>query len=114
MHFQNEPTLSAFKEALPLDYSDEEFTTLLKEKKDVFNNWVLRGMHDNQNLTAPEIQVSNYLLISKGNEVSFYSMTEYIELITDNTKLTFGVPFSWTYPSKQRGKRIQLKVPVIM
>ena len=24
-----------------------------------------------------------------------------------------GKPFSWTYPSKQRGKRIQLKLPLI-
>ncbi|MCH2223966.1 MAG: MspI family type II restriction endonuclease, partial [Crocinitomicaceae bacterium] len=113
-YFQSTPSAKDLLTHLPKGYSIDEFTKLLNEKKDVFNNWTLRGMHDELNLTVPELQVSNYLLIKKGNDVSFYSMSEYIALITKKSKKVFGVPFGWTYPSKQRGKRIQLKVPVIM
>lgn len=112
--FQNNPSAKDFSELLQEGYSVEKFSSLLNDKKEVFNNWVLRGMYDELNLTVPEVQVSNYLLIRKGDIVSFYSMLQYIALISEKSKKVFGVPFGWTYPSKQRGKRIQLKVPVIM
>lgn len=113
-YFQDTPAIKDFLDILPKGYSETEFTDLLDEKSDVFNNWVLRGAHDELNLTIPKLQVSNYLMIRKGDDVAFYSMREYIALISKKSKKIFGVPFSWTYPSKQRGRRIQLKVPVFI
>jgi len=110
--FQNHPTYTAFNANLSKDFSEDEFSALLKEKQLIFSQWALRGMHDYKNLTRPTVQVSNYLLISNGKKSIFYNMEDYIVKILKNTKLKFGVPFSWTYPSKQRGKRIQLKVPI--
>ncbi|MEM6320096.1 MAG: MspI family type II restriction endonuclease [Bacteroidota bacterium] len=111
--FQNFPTYSAFNEHLPEGYSEDEFSALLSNYQTALMEWALRGKHDYQNLTRPKVQVSNYLLITNGRKSVFYRMEEYISLLLERTKLKFGVPFSWTYPSKQRGKRIQLKVPVL-
>lgn len=32
--------------------------------------------------------------------------------LLNGKKATFGTPFSWTYPSKKRGKKIQIKSPI--
>ncbi len=110
--FQKFPTYSAFQENLAEGYSKNEFSQLMKKQQTFFIQWALRGMHDNKNLTRPALQISNYLLISNGVQSVFYKMDNYIELIKERFEHKFGVPFSWTYPSKQRGKRIQLKMPV--
>lgn len=113
--FQEMPAIKSFSELLVNGLTKEEFTKLLSEKKVIFLRWVLTGEYDTDNLTFPELQVSRYLLLNKNDEVAFYSMNDYISIIVaSRTKKTFGMPFGWTYPSKQRGKRIQLKVPVIM
>lgn len=45
---------------------------------------------------------------------SFHTIDEYIQLLnTNNVKGHFGTLFSWTYPSKKRGKSIQLKCQII-
>jgi len=111
--FQKNPSYKALQEKLPDDFSINEFTELLKNKKDIFTEWVLKGEHDDDNLVSPKIQISNFLLISKRGKISFYSMREYILILNGSKKGKLGVPFSWTYPSKQRGKRIQLKLPII-
>lgn len=110
--FQQFPTYQKFSRNLPTEFSETEFVNLLTERQTVFVEWVLRGMHDDENLVKPELQVSNYLLIHNGEKSAFYSMKNYISLILKRSKLKFGVPFSWTYPSKQEGKRIQLKLPI--
>jgi len=111
--FQAYPSYRAFEKELPSDYSLNEFISLLKKKEDVFNQWVLTGKYDTTNLIDPELQISKYLLIHSGNKFAFYTMKEYIHLIKEKRNEKFGVPFSWTYPSKRRGKRIQLKVPIL-
>ena len=72
-------------------------------------------MHDTENLVDPKLQISNYLLIwdDKSGKIAFYAMDVYINMISNQKKGRLGVPFSWTYPSKRRGKRIQLKVPIL-
>jgi hypothetical protein len=112
--FQSFPSLKAFKENLSKGYSSEEFEELLLNKSEIFNKWVLKGEYDIENLTTPELQISKYLLINKNGNLAFHLYDDYIKLISLNSKKIFGVPFSWTYPSKQRGKRIQLKMPVIV
>jgi hypothetical protein len=111
--FQEEPTIGTFIEKLPNGFSNEEFTKLLSKKSEVLMDWVLRGMNDEYNLTVPLFQVSNYLLIFNNQKVSFYHMSDYISKINETSKKTFGIPLGWTYPSKQRGKRIQLKLPIL-
>ena len=111
--FQKHPSYSAFEENLPDEYSLKEFVSLLREKEAVFNQWVLMGKYDAENLVISELQVSKYLFIQNEKDAAFYSMEEYISLLKrKRNKEKFGVPFSWTYPSKQRGKRIQLKVAI--
>jgi len=114
--FQEYPTYSAFEENIPQGYSIEEFAGLLNEKEPVFSEWVTMGKHDGLNLIDPEIQVSKYLFINnpETKEHAFYLYEEYIDIINQQRDEKFGVPFSWTYPSKKRGERIQLKLPIIL
>jgi len=109
--FQQFPTYRSFEANLEEGYSSEEFTELLTKKSNILTEWALKGRHD-KNLVNPILRISKYLLISGTNKLVFYSMDEYISIIRKRTKHRFGVPFSWTYPSKQRGKRIQLKLPI--
>lgn len=113
--FQNFPTYSKFEENLPKGFSQEEFKELLIGAWPMFGEWVLSGEHDYDNLIDPDKQVSRYLFILNPKEKlsSFYSMEEYLGLIFKEKPDKFGVPFRWTYPSKQRTKRIQLKMPII-
>ena len=112
--FQEFPTYRDFQKNFPKGFSLEEFQSLLHEKQNIFIEWVLTGEHDFHNLISSEIQVSRFLLIRNSVEekLSFFSMKNYITLLKERATKKFGVPFSWTYPSKQRGKRIQLKVPI--
>lgn len=112
--FQAYPSYTAFEKNLPDTYSLNEFITVLKKKENIFNEWVLTGKHDTLNIKDPSLQISKYLLIKNEYKFAFYSMKEYIDLLKEKRKNErFGVPFSWTYPSKRRGKRIQLKVPIL-
>jgi len=94
-------------------YSLDEFECELLKKKEMLIEWALTGAHDKTNLINHEMQVSRYLLIRKKDVLRFYTMEEYIQKL-DVMKGSFGLPFGWTYPSKQLGKRIQLKVPIIL
>ena len=110
--FQQFPSYRGFESNLKVGYSTEEFVKLLSKKSKIFTEWALTGKHDSHNLTDPQIQISKYLLLVGNEKIAFYLIDEYIEIISERDKNKFGVPFSWTYPSKQRGKRIQLKLPI--
>jgi len=113
--FQQFPSYKGLQNNLKEDYSITEFSQLLLKKSRRLSEWALRGMHDKKNLVDPKLQISNYLLIwnNKTAQISFYPMDKYIRLISKQKPGKLGVPFSWTYPSKRRGKRIQLKVPIV-
>ena len=64
--FQKEPGYKRFEEALSHPDSVEEFSKLLTQQERTFNEWVLTGKHDTENLTNPEHQVAEYCLISSG------------------------------------------------
>ncbi|WP_289762629.1 MspI family type II restriction endonuclease [Lactobacillus intestinalis] len=61
-------------------------------------------------------QQANTLLIfnpETGNcKVSLVNEAE--EALLNIRKATFNTPFSWTYPSKKRGKKIQIKSPTLL
>ena len=119
--FQKQYNYSNFEKSINEmeGYTIEEFTKLLSDKKDIFNWWVLTGKHDDENIIDPETQISNFILIKKRNKeentnkIFFYSMDEYINMLMLQSKLKYGVPFTWTRPSGSEGKRIQLKVPLL-
>ncbi len=113
--FQKFPSYKATEQNCKDNYSITEFSELLTTKSLMLSEWALKGMHDIENLVDPKLQVSNYLLIwdDKLEQIAFYSMDDYIKMISTQKKGRLGVPFSWTYPSKRRGKKIQLKVPIL-
>lgn len=111
--FQKHPTYSNFEENLPNNFSLDEFSKLLKKKSKIMTNCCLKGAHDTENLIDSEKQISNFVFFSFKDEFYFYEYDKYIDFISKNTNLKFSVPFSWTYPSKQRGQRIQLKMPIV-
>ena len=77
--------------------------------------WALTGKHDLFNLIDINTQVSNYIFINKDDNYKFVTYNSYIqELINNQPKKSYGIPLSWTYPSKQLGKRIQFKLPIMI
>lgn len=74
--------------------------------------WVLGGF--GMACKSP-IQCANYLVVYNPCDGYFatHSVDDYTTLLLNRTPLAFGTPFGWTYASKQRGKSIQLKVPII-
>lgn len=112
--FQVEGSYKRLKESFPDGYSMQEFKNLLNDKMPKFAEWALMGKHDHENLISPKTQISEYLLIQNTNskQLSFYTMAEYLKLLTQEKDGALGI-FGWTFPSKQRGKRIQLKMPII-
>lgn len=113
-YYQEFGSHDKFVAGLPLGYTADEFTALLDPHRLRFMEWALMGEHDEQNLIDPDKQVSRYLLICQSERIRFTDFNSYISELFANSKLTYGVPLSWTYPSKQRGARIQLKLPILM
>lgn len=112
--FQDNPSYKAVSEAMDSDSSIEEFSYLLKAKRKTLFEWAMKGLHDDKNLVDRTKQVSNYLLIRCNEEFRFLKIDEYfLELSRRNKGKLDGI-FGWTYPSKQKKKRIQLKVPILI
>lgn len=111
-HFQDHPSYSEFIETLKDGKSEEEFSNLMKSKSLILSEWVLMGKHDLQNLNLPETQISNNIILNTKEELLIYDSKTNLDFLFKHVKLRYGVPFSWTYPSKQRKKRIQLKLPI--
>ena len=75
--------------------------------------WVMGGIDGEGN---PDTQWAEHILILNGrtNKLKMHSVYEYYNyLIKAGANGMFGTPFSWTYPSKQRGKYIQLKCKIV-
>ncbi|WP_297991689.1 MspI family type II restriction endonuclease [Anoxybacillus sp.] len=61
-----------------------------------------------------EIHWARYMIVFKNEtEIEMEKMDTYIENILKNTKGQMGTSFQWTYPSKKKGKAIQLKGKII-
>ena len=113
LKFQQEPTYKRFNAALTTSESVQEFEKLMAPHAQRLTEWALSGAHDNQNMKSPEKQISRYLFVQQPNGAFCFEIGFYIRKLFETQPLKFGVPFSWTYPSKQGGKRIQLKVPLV-
>lgn len=114
--FQRFPSISSLKKNLPPDWSFEEFVMMLGEYRTVLTEWATTGQHDTEVIVDPLIQVSKYLFINNPatNESACYLYADYLNLLEERKPNSFGMSLSWTYPSKRKGKRIQLKLPIIL
>lgn len=111
--FQKQGSYDKFEASLPEGYSGTDFESLLSPYILTLSQWALKGQHDQINLIKGENQISNYLLINQNGKYRFVDYDSYIqELFKLHKNKKYGVPFSWTYPSKKRGERIQLKMPI--
>jgi len=111
--FQEFGAYNSFESALHGEYSLEDFESLMHSFSVKLTEWALTGEHDNDNLIDREKQISKYIFTNKNGKIVCKDMRTYIDELYKIRKLKYGVPFSWTYPSKQRTKRIQLKLPIL-
>lgn len=105
--FQSNPSLTAFgkKNCVLL-------TKALEPYKKELAMWVLGGYGGKGTAT----QWAEYIIVYKNdiNQISVHSVDDYYdELLKNNAGGHFGTVFSWTYPSKQREKSIQLKCKIL-
>ncbi|MGR5078193.1 MspI family type II restriction endonuclease [Photobacterium swingsii] len=113
--YQKSGSKGAFLSNMSEDMDHDDFVKLLAPYKQELLEWALTGKHDCKNLIDPKSQISNYLLINKSGNIRFVDFSSYMdELYAKSITLTYGLPLSWTYPSKQRGARIQLKLPILL
>lgn len=63
----------------------------------------------NSPLVNDKIQIADLIIFT--NKFAIWNRDEYINHYIEeyNEKGQFGTPFKWTYPSKKRGKKIQIK-----
>ena len=82
----------------------------LKNLEDPYFSYI----RDRYEMVLVDIQKVDYVvtLQTTTNTFSVHSLEDYYDLISSHSGM-FGTPFHWTYASKQKGKSIQLKVPVV-
>lgn len=106
--FQNNPTLGSFGAT-----NTTALTEALKPYNDKLAKWALAGTFgygDENSQWASHILTYD----NNDNSISFYSINEYLDKLNcSKIHGNFGTIFSWTYPSKKRGKSIQLKCPLL-
>lgn len=103
--FQNEGGLKALGKE-----KSKELEKVLNPYREKLALWALGGYND------PDIENPiDYLIIgNKDNqEINIETIPEYYNKVKSMKKGHFGTIFSWTYPSGGKGKRIQLKAPII-
>lgn len=87
---------------------------LINRYKKRIIEWAVFGMHDAENIIRSEMQIVNFIFIrnSETKQCNVYNSSNYISELMNHPSKKMGAPFRWTYPSKQRGKRVQLKMPL--
>lgn len=98
------------------DYGEEKCERLTRELAPYLNKlnmWVLGGFGGEQRNAA---QTADYILTYNDaeNVAAIHRIESYIDILNREGHVrNFGTLFGWTYPSGQRGKRIQLKCRII-
>lgn len=106
--FQAAGSLSAFGET-----NCDRLSKVIAPYVKKLSLWTLGGEYGYGN---KDTQWAEYILTydTTDNTTSIHRLLDYYDaLISEKHSRNFGTPFSWTYPSKQRGKRIQLKSKII-
>lgn len=83
----------------------------LKGKIPLLCKWVVGG-HGGE---GSDHQLADYVVSYRADAhvFSIHSTDEYVRLMMASSKGFFGTPFQWTFASGQRGKSIQLKMPML-
>ena len=109
--------LEAFQDSGNLrDFGEEntkQLTIELEPYVKKLSLWVLGGQYG---AGIPDVQIANYILTYDNNlgSSSIMKIEDYVNhLLASDVSGHFGTPFSWTYPSKRKGKDIQLKCKII-
>lgn len=106
--FQLNPSLSSFGLA-----NREKLTNALQPYLDKLTKWVLAGIGGSGDQNK---QWATHILTydNNDNSIAFHTIDDYISALHANgVRGHFGTVFHWTYPSKKRGKSIQLKCKII-
>jgi hypothetical protein len=76
--------------------------------------WAVTGEHDTELLIDKSTQIANYMMTRNANTgaCKIQSCAKYMEELYSSVGSSRGAPFTWTYPSKRRSQRIQLKMPI--
>lgn len=87
---------------------------ILDNYMDKIITWAITGDLDKENILDRDVQIANSIFTrnSETGECYFESAESYINKLSLRIGSVKGAPFSWTYPSKRRGTRIQLKMPI--
>ena len=91
----------------------EEFEECIKKYSDVLSRWVIGGAGGEGDR---DTQWAEYIITFNENQntYSIHTVEGYIEECKrQDVKGQFGTLFKWTYPSKGKGKRIQLKGKIL-
>lgn len=96
------------------DFPHEDAVALeaeLSDKLEPLCKWVVGG-HGGEGLSK---QLANYVVAFRvdTNSLSVHSTDEYVRMMLSNSSGFFGTPFQWTFASGQRGRSIQLKMPML-
>ncbi len=106
--FQQNPTLTTFGTT-----NQEALTKELRPYVNKLAKWVLAGVYG---YGDPTKHWATHILTYDNNDgtTAFHTIDEYIDALQRNGITGhFGTFFTWTYPSKRRGKSIQLKCKII-
>lgn len=112
--------LNEFQKCSNVKNMNPTHVTHLKSLLNKYNRrlvyWVIGGYYS-PFLVNEEKQCAQYILLFDNNEngdVHIHSTSDYCEyLLNKERPKTFGTPLSWTFQSKSKGKKIQLKIPAI-
>lgn len=115
--FQKYGGYRSLAENLPAHSSLEEFKELLSEKRTRLAEWALSGRHDYDNIVDPTTQIARHLIIKHNDTISCSTIQHYMDKLGNNISpndSNLGTSFVWTYPSGRKGRKIQLKLPVLI
>ena len=107
--------LKGFQESGSLSEFGKENCKALEEVIKPYNlrltEWVIGGFHGGGD---PNTQWAKYLIVYTGSDetVKVIKTEDYCKNIISGDPGNFGTPFKWTYPSKKKGKSIQLKTKI--
>lgn len=109
-------SVGAFKKLKPSDY--ENLKNGLQQHSKSLYNWVIKGECVNPSrfpyTKYPNMQIANYLLCYnyETGSIHIHTANEYIDWLQTQNDLASGTPLSFTYPSKNKNKKIQVKIPI--
>jgi len=107
MGFQKSGSMTDFGED-----NCSRLTNVLQPYIEKLTRWVISG---EGGIGTSPIQCAQYIITYDDVDETFviHTTKDYCRKLINNVSGAFGTPFAWTYPSKRRGQRIQLKTKIL-